>query len=145
MTGNAKYAQRMSDHIGEPVDAACPITRTGGTFAQVGGTVGGVVGVAIGSTGASKDSDIPVGNFAWLGVGATFFAITGASAMGKPKGEVYRIPYADITAAEIREGKLTLRADVDLNDGRHLAFEAKRHGQNKPNAEVLSLLASRWG
>jgi hypothetical protein len=107
--------------------------------------MGGVLGVVIGSAVSSRDSDVPVGNFAWLGVGATFLAITGASAMGKPKGEVHRIAFTEIAAAEVKEGKLTLRVDADLHDGRHLAFEAKRLGQNKPNQEVIELMASRWG
>jgi hypothetical protein len=33
--------------------------------------------------------------------------------------------------------------EIDLRDGRHIAFEAKRQGQNKPSVEVIELLRSR--
>jgi hypothetical protein len=94
----------------------------------------------------SKDSasDVQVGQFGWLGLGPDAFAITNASAMGKPSGEpLARVAYTDVKQAAVSEGKLTLRVDLDLEDGRHIAFEAKRQGQNKPNVEVLELLRQR--
>jgi hypothetical protein len=125
MAGKGKFAERMTAHLNEPIDAACPISRTGGTVAQIGGTVGGVVGAAItgGKGGKVAESDIKVGQFGWLGLGSTQFAITDASFSGKPKGDpLVRAAYTDVTAAMLTEGKLTLRADLDLADGRHIAM-----------------------
>lgn len=48
-----------------------------------------------------------------------------------------------MTAAAVTETKLTLRVDLDLNDGRHIAFESKRLGANKPSVEVIELLRQR--
>ena len=134
----------MAKHLNEPIEAACPITRPGGTTRQIGGAVGGAIGAAI-STG-SKDtaSDVQVGQFGWLGLGPDQFTITNSSLMGKPTGEpLARVAYADVEQAAVTEGKLTLRVDLDLHDGRHVAFEAKRQGQNKPTVEVLELLRQR--
>ena len=144
MAGKSKFAERMTSHLNEPIDAACPITRPGGTAAQIGGSVGGVVGAAIGSGSRPKDSDVPIGQFAWLGLGADHFALTNANFMGKPTGDpLARVAYADVTGASMTDGKLTVRVDLDLNDGRHIAFESKRHGQNKANADVIELLRTR--
>jgi hypothetical protein len=146
MAGKAKFAEQMAKHLGEPIEAACPITRPGGTTAQIGGTVGGVAGVAIASAGKSKGSDVQIGQFAWLGLGPDHFVITQSSMMGKPKGDpLARVAYAEVAQADITEGKLTLKVALDLRDGRHIAFEAKRQGQNKPSVEVLELLRSRCG
>lgn len=115
MAGKDKYAKRMADHLGEAVDAACPITRTGGTMTQIGGTVGGVVGAGFGATARSAPSDVEIGQFGWLGVGPTRFTLTKASAMGKPTGEpLAQVDYTDVTAVSLTEGKITLRADLDL-------------------------------
>ena len=144
MAGKAKFADRMGKHLGEDIDAACPITSPGGTGAQIGGTVGGVVGAAISSVPSKRNSDIELGQFAWLGVGQDHFALTKASFSGKPTGDpLLRAPYTDVTGIAVDPGKLTLRVDLDLSDGRHVAFEAKRHGQNKPNVEVLELFQQR--
>lgn len=144
MAGKDKYAQRMADHLGEPVDAACPITRTGGTMAQIGGTVGGVVGAGIGSTARSAPSDVEIGQFGWLGVGPTRFTLCKASMTGKPTGDpLAQVDYADVTAVTLTEGKITLRADLDLADGRHVAFEIKRQGANKASVPVVELLRDR--
>ena len=145
MTGKAKYAAQLGKHVGGTIEAACPITRPGGTGAQIGGAVGGVAGAVIASKGAKQaDSDVDIGQFAWLGVAPDHFVITKASFLGKPTGDpLARVPYGDVAATLVTEGKLTLRVDLDLTDGRHVAFEAKRHGQNKPNVEVLELLRSR--
>jgi hypothetical protein len=134
----------MADYLGEPVDAACPITRPGGTTAQIGGTVGGAVGGAIAGAAKAAPSDIEIGNFAWLGVGPDQFSLANASFSGKPTGDpLAKVPYGDVTGLSVTEGKITLRVDVDLADGRHIAFEAKRQGQNKANAAVVELLQER--
>jgi hypothetical protein len=144
MAGKSKYADRMAKHLGAPVDAACPISRPGGTAAQIGGAVGGAVGAVAAARGKQRDSDIQLGQFGWLGVGAEEFAITKSSFTGKPTDEpLARVAYTDVTDLDVSEGKLTLRVDLDLADGRHIAFESKRHGQNKPNVEVIELLRSR--
>lgn len=143
MAGKDKYAKRMADHLGEPVDAACPITRTGGTMAQIGGTVGGVVGAGI-SSARSAPSDVDIGQFGWLGVGPERFSLCNASFTGKPSGDpLAQVPYTDVTAVSLTEGKITLRADFDLADGRHLAFEIKRQGANKASVPVVELLRER--
>ncbi len=144
MAGKDKYAQRMTDHLGEPVDAACPITRTGGTVAQIGGTVGGVVGAGFSSGARSAPSDVTIGQFGWLGVGAERFSLCNASFTGKPSGDpLAQVAYADVTAVSLTEGKITLRADLDLADGRHVAFEIKRQGANKASVPVVELLRDR--
>ena len=79
MAGKAKFAKQMAKHLDEPIEAACPITRTGGTAGQIGGTVGGAVGAVIASTSTSGTSDVEVGQFGWLGLGADHFAIMNAS------------------------------------------------------------------
>jgi hypothetical protein len=144
MAGKAKFAERMAKFLNEPVEAACPITRPGGATTQIGGTVGGAVGAGIAGMSKNRESDVQVGQFGWLGLGADHFAIAKASFTGKPTGDpLARVGYADVTEATLTEGKLTLRVDLDLQDGRHIAFEAKRHGQNKPSVEVLELLRDR--
>ena len=144
MAGKPKFAERMAKYLNEPVDAACPITRPGGTTAQIGGSVGGLAGAAIQSKSGKDTSDVAIPQFAWLGLGKDGFAIAKASFLGKPTGEpLVRAAYADVTDAVVTEGKITLRVDLDLRDGRHLAFEAKRHGQNKPSVEVIELLQKR--
>ena len=66
--------------------------------------------------------------------------------MGKPTGDpLARIAYAEVTDASVTEGKLTARVDLNLQDGRHVAFEAKRLGQNRPSADVVELLRQRCG
>ncbi|MEY2432492.1 MAG: hypothetical protein QOC92_2217 [Acidimicrobiaceae bacterium] len=79
MAGKAKFAERMAKHLNEPIEAACPITHPGGTNAQIGGTVGGAVGAAISGVGKNRDSDVQIGQFGWLGLGSTHFALTKAS------------------------------------------------------------------
>jgi hypothetical protein len=144
MTGNSKYADRMGKLLNEQIEAACPITRAGGTAGQIGTNVGGAVGAAI-STGSGKQtSDVAIPQYAWLGVGPQRFTITKASMMGKPTGDpLAQAAYSDVTQALVTEGKLTLRVDLDLRDGSHLVFETKRLGANKPSVEVIELLRSR--
>ena len=54
MAGKSKYAERMAGHVGEPIDAACPITHSGGTAGRIGGAVGGAVGARIDDGGPSS-------------------------------------------------------------------------------------------
>ena len=144
MTGKAKFAEQMAKHLKEPIEAACPITRPGGTTSQIAGAVGGVAGAVIAGRGKSRDGDIEIGQFAWLGLAPDHLAITKSSLMGKPTGDpLCRIPYADVAEAAVTETKLALRVDLDVNDGRHISFEAKRQGQNKPSVEVIELLRER--
>jgi hypothetical protein len=144
MTGKSKYAEQMAKHLNEPVEAACPITRPGGTTAQIAGGVGGVAGALIAGKAKSGPSDVQIGQFAWLGISPDHFAITKSSMMGKPTGDpLARVPFADVAAAAVTEGKLTLRVDLDLTDGRHIAFESKRLGANKPSVDVIELLRER--
>ena len=144
MVGNSKYADRMGKHLNDEIEAACPITRAGGTAGQIGAGVGGAVGAAI-STGSGKtSSDVAIPQYAWLGVGPQRFTITKASMMGKPTGDpLAQVSYGDVTQALVTEGKMTLRVDLDLSDGRHLTFESKRLGANKPSVDVIELLRSR--
>lgn len=146
VAGKDKHVERMSSHLNEPIDSACPITRPGGTASQIGLGVGGVVGAAIAGAGKHRDSDVKVGQFAWLGLGAAHWVITKASMMGKPTGEpLARVAYADVTDVALTAGKVTMRADISLNDGRHIAFETQVKGQNKAHAEILEILRSRCG
>lgn len=144
MTGKAKFADRMAKHLNEPIEAACPISRPGGTTAQIAGGVGGAVGAVIAGSSKNTGSDVEIGQFGWLGVGPEHLTITKSSLMGKPTGDpLARVAYTEVTDAAVTEGKLTLRVDLQLQDGRHVAFEAKRIGQNKPNVEVIELLRQR--
>ena len=144
MAGKAKYADRMAQHLGEPIEAACPITQPGGTAGQIAMNVGGAVGAAIGGTGKKTESDLQIGQFGWLGIGAAHFAVTKASFSGKPTGDpLARVAYTDVIAATLTEGKITLRADLDISDGRHIAFETKRLGQGKASVPVMEMLRDR--
>ena len=143
VTGKPKFAEQMGKHLDEPIEAACPITRTGGTATQIAGGIGGAVGAVIAGSSKTGASDVQIGQFAWLGLAPDHLVLTKSSMMGKPTGDpLLRVAYADVTAA-VTEAKLTLRVDLDVNDGRHVAFEVKRLGQNKPNAEVVELLRNR--
>jgi hypothetical protein len=144
MAGKEKYAQRMAAHLGEPVDGACPITRPGGSAAQMGMAAGGLVGAAIASRGGKDKGDIAIPQAAWLGLTQGGFAVSKASFMGKPTGEpLLRAGYAEVADVTLTEGKITLRADLLLHDGRHVAFEAKRLAAGKESVEVIELLRAR--
>ena len=146
MAGSEKYTQRMSDYLGEPAEAACPITRPGGSAAQIGMSAGGLVGAAIASKGGKDTGDVAIGQNAWLGLTLTRLVLAKASFMGKPTGEpLASVTYAEVAEATLTEGKITLRADLALHDGRHIAFEVKRLGTGKPSVEVLELLRDRCG
>jgi hypothetical protein len=142
MSGKSKYADRMAKHLGEPIDSACPITNSAN--AQIGAAVGGLVGAAMAGKGTGAQSDIQIGQFGWLGLGPEHFAITNASFTGKPTGDpLLRAAYKDVAGMEVTENKLSLRAEVGLNDGRTVVFEAKRQGANKANADVVADLQGR--
>lgn len=144
MAGKSKYAERMAGHVGEPIDAACPITHSGGTAGRIGGAVGGAVGAGMAGAGGGGVSDIEIPQFAWLGLGTERFTLTKASAMGKPTGDpLAQIAYRDVTGVELTAGKASLKADLDLADGRHLAFEIQSRGTGKPSIGVLELLQER--
>jgi len=148
MAGKAKHAKNMEKHLGEPVDSACPISHPGGTTAKIAGNVGGAVGAAISSVGGAsvRDSDVPIGRFGWLGLSGDHFTLTNASAMGKPTGDpLARVGYAEVAACGLTQGKLTTRVDLDLTDGRHVAFEIQKSGTGKPSIEVVDQLAARCG
>ena len=69
--------------------------------------------------------------------------MTKASAMGKPTGDpLAQIAYAEVTGV-LTPGKASLQADLDLADGRHLAFEIQSRGTGKPSIGVLELLQER--
>jgi hypothetical protein len=150
MPGKAKSADRLGKHLNEQVDAACVVTRPGAAASQAGMNVGGAIGAGISSMGGRKGGvgDIDAGTNSWLGLGPAEFTLTkGDKLWGKPKGEPFaRIAYGDVASAETTEGKMTMRTDVALADGRAFAFEVKRLGPvNKPNVEVLEELRSRCG
>lgn len=103
-----------------------------------------MAGALIAGRATTGPSDVQIGQFAGLGLASDYFAITKSSMMGKRTGDpLARVAFAEVTAAAVTETKLTLRVDLDLNDGRHIAFEAKRHGANKPSIEVIELLRQR--
>jgi hypothetical protein len=137
-----KYANNMAKHLGEEIDAAAPITNSAN--GQIGAGIGGVVGAIVAGKGAGAQSDVQIGQFAWLGLGPTHFAITKASAMGKPTGDpLVKATYADVAGIEVDKGKLGLRCELALNDGRAVIFEAKRQGMNKQSEQVVEDLRDR--
>ena len=141
MAGRDKFAERMAAHLQQPIDAACPINRPGGTAVEIGG---GAIGAVIHGKTSKAKSDIDVGSYGWLGLGPTHFALTKAAFSGKPTGEPLAwVPYTDVTGVALTEGKLTLRVDLDLADGRHVAFESKRRGRGTTSVEVLEQLRDR--
>ncbi len=149
MAGKAKYAEKLSKHLNSPVEAACVVSRPGSTTATaVTAGIGGAVGAAA-ATAASRradtGADIAVDGNVALALGPDGFSLVKLDIwLGRPKGEAYaHVPYADVDRMDLKEGKITVRADLALNDGRNVAFEAKRLAANRPNVEVLELLASR--
>jgi hypothetical protein len=144
VAGKAKYAEKLTKHLGAPIDAACMINKPGATTTMA---VGGVLGMAASAavTRRGNGHEIKVVSNGWLAVGPRSFALVrGDKLLGNPKGEPFaEIAYADVAGVEIKQGKLTTRASVSLVDGRDFAFETKRIGANKANPEVLELLAER--
>ena len=144
MAGKSKHAERMAGHVGEPIDAACPITHAGGTAGRIGGAVGGAVGAGIAGSGRAGQTDVDIPQFAWLGLGPERFTLTKASAMGKPTGDpLAQIAYQEVTGIELTPGKASMLADLDLADGRHVAFEIQSRGTGKSSIGVLELLRER--
>jgi hypothetical protein len=151
MIGKLKHAQRLTDHLGFDIDAACPVTRVGAAARQmsagVGGAVGALVGSGIANRGRSATSDVQIGAAAWLAVGdGWFWIVKGDLFLGRPKGEpLAEIAYPDVANVELSTGKLATRADIDLADGSYIAFESKRRGANKTNGAVLEEFRARCG
>jgi hypothetical protein len=153
MAGKAKYADRMSKHLGTQVDGACGIAKPGSTMtgalsAGVGGAVGAAAAAAASSRGGSAPAgDVAVKGNSILALEPDCFDLVGIDLLlGRPKGEPYaKIPYADVATLTLTDGKITTRVDVALTDGRAFAFESKRLGANKSNTEVLALLRDRCG
>jgi hypothetical protein len=142
MARRDKYANNMAKHLGEEIDAAAPITNSAN--GQIGAAVGGALGAIMAEKGAGAASDVEIGQFAWLGLGPTHFAITKSSAMGKPTGDpLVKAAYADVAGIELDKGKLGLRCELALKDGRAVIFEAKRQGMNKVSEEVVEDLKNR--
>jgi hypothetical protein len=144
MPGKASHAQKLAKHLDAPIDAACMINKAGATATMA---VGGVLGLAASAVATRKPGaeEIKVVTNGWLAVGPQAFALVkGDKFLGNPKGPAFaEIPYADVATVELKQGRLTTRADVGLLDGRSFAFETKRMGANKGNPEVLGLLAER--
>ena len=144
MAGKSKHAQQLSKHLNAPVDAACMIDKPGSSKTMA---IGGVVGSAAKSAFDKRRAgeELRVEKNGWLAVGPDAFALVhGDAFLGRPKGEpIAQIPYAEVARVELKPGKITLRADVTLDDGRTVAFETKRMGANKGNPDVFALLADR--
>jgi hypothetical protein len=151
MIGKTKHAQRLTNHLGFVIDAACPVTRVGAAARQmsagVGGAVGALVGSAMANRGRSATSDVQIGAAGWLALGdGWFWIVKGDLFLGRPKGEPLAVvAYAEVANVELFTGKLATRADIDLADGRYIAFESKRRGANKMNAAVLEEFRTRCG
>ena len=74
----------------------------------------------------------------------TVFPTVDGWTMGKPTGDpVARIAYQDVTGFELTSGKASMQADLDLADGRHLAFEIQSRGTGKPSIGVVELMKER--
>jgi hypothetical protein len=144
MAGKAKHAELLANHLNAPIDAACLINKTGSTATMaIGGVAGAAAKSAIGKRRGGEE--LRVDKNGWLALGADWFALVyGDAFLGRPKGDpIAQIRYADVAGVELKQGKITLRADVALRDGRSVAFETKRMGANKGNPDVFALLATR--
>lgn len=151
MVGKAKHAQRLANHLGFDIDAACAVSRVGaaatGMSAGIGGAVGAMVGSAMANRGRPATSDVQFGSAAWLALGdGWFWFVKGDLFLGRPKGEpLAEIAYGQVVNLELSTGKLATRVDLDLADGRYVAFESRRRGANKTNAAVLEEFRARCG
>ena len=144
MAGKPKHAQQLSNHLNAPIDAACMIDKPGSVKTMaIGGVVGSAAKSAIDRRG--RGEELRVDKNGWLALGVDSFALVhGDAFLGRPKGEpIAQIRYAEVAGVELKQGKITLRADVTLDDGRTVAFETKRMGANKGNPDVFALLAER--
>ena len=144
MAGKASHAQKLTAHLGRPVDAACMINKPGAAATVA---LAGVAGMAASAalTRRAAAEEIKVVTNGWLAIGPRSFALLkGDKFLGKPKGAPFaEIDYTEVAGVEVKDGRFTVRADVALLDGRSFAFETNRRGQNKSNPEVLQLLAER--
>jgi hypothetical protein len=143
MAGKPKHAQQLSKHLNAPIDAACMIDKTGSTATMaIAGVAGAAARAAMKRGGAEE---LRFDKNGWLALGVDSFALVyGDAFLGRPKGEpVAHVRYADVAGVALKQGKLTIRADVTLDDGRAVAFETKRMGANKGNPDVFALLAER--
>jgi hypothetical protein len=144
MAGKNKHAELLAKHLNAPVDAACMINKTGAAATMA---IGGLVGTAAKSAiDRRKDGEeLRVDTNGWIALEPDAFTLVkGDKFLGRPKGDpVARIAYADVAGVELKQGKITMRADVTLADGRVVAFETNRKGANKGNPEVFELLAGR--
>jgi hypothetical protein len=143
MAGKSKHAELLAKHLNAPVDAACMINKTGAAATMA---IGGLVGTAARSAMGRKDGEeLRVDTNGWIALGPDAFTLVkGDKFMGRPKGDpVAQVAYADVAGVELKQGKITVRADVTLADGRAVAFETNRKGANKANPEVFELLAQR--
>lgn len=144
MAGKPKHAQQLSKHLNAPIDAACLIDKPGSTKTMaIGGVVGSAAKSALDKRG--RGEELRVDKNGWLALGPDSFALLhGDAFLGRPKGEpIAQIRYSEVAGVELKKGKITMRADVALDDGRSVAFETKRMGANKGNPEVFELLAER--
>src|SRR3954451_11697328 len=127
MAGKPKHAQQLTRHLNAPIDAACLINKTGSTATMA------IAGVAGAATKAAMDrrgrgEELRFDKNGWLALGVDSFSLVyGDAVLGRPKGDpIAQIRYAEVAAVELKQGKLTMRADVALDDGRSVAFETKR-------------------
>ena len=144
MAGKEKHAQQLAKHLNAPIDAACLINKTGSTATMaIAGVAGAAAKSAMNRRGGGEE--LRFDKNGWLALGADWFALVyGDAFIGRPKGDpIAQIRYADVAGVELKQGKITVRADVALRDGRSVAFETKRMGANKGNPDVFELLASR--
>jgi hypothetical protein len=144
MPGKASYAQKLTDHIGQPIDAACAINKTGATATlAVAGIAGAAARAAVSKRG--NGDEIGVLRNGWLALGSrSFWLVKGDNFLGNPKGEPYAtVDFDDVASVKVKPGRLSWRADVALADGRSFAFETKCKGVNRANPEVLELLVQR--
>ena len=144
MPGKSSYAQKLASHLGTPVDAACMINKPGATKTVV---IGGMIGMATSAalTKRRAGDEIRVVTNGWLAVGPRSFALVeGDKFLGNPNGAPFaEIDYDDVATVDLKQGRLTVRADVTMADGRSFAFETKTKGPNRYNPEVFELLAER--
>ena len=113
---------------------------TAGVVAGITVLLGALLGPAIGTRVKGNADDLHISRAGWVALSADHLTITRATAMGRPTGApVLRVPAAEVSRAEVAEGKLTVSIQIELRDGRRIAFEAyKRAG-----LPVVDLLRSR--
>ena len=146
MAGKPSHAAKLAMHLDRAVDAACMINKPGATATLA---VVGVVGAAASAVATRRPEadEIKVITNGWLAVSPDGFALVNADKfLGNPKGEPFaEIRYDDVAGVELRRGRITMRAQITLVDGRTFGFETKTKGPNKGNPDVLELLAERCG